>query len=229
MFKRRLEMRYLGVLAFGACLLMPAAAHSASGDDPELLQYRWKLGGFKGMVARVFVPGTGEGTLTTGPDEAGRLTSELRISSSSARREDYWLYGSEIDAGARRTLRAWSMQHFRGKSREKESELERDDVIDLASSIYFLRRELPEKRTETNIWSGGRIYRVAVKPTGRNARLVDGKPVRTRSYSLRGVGTPLWRGRLDLVLSEDESATPLEIDIARDGMRVHLELVDSDS
>ena len=216
-------------LACTICLVMATPSYSSPSADPELLQYRWKLSGFKGLVARLFVPGNGEGTLTTGVNGSGRLVSELRISSSSARREDFWLYGSEIDAGARRTLRSWSTQHFRGKSREKESELERDDVIDLASSIYFLRRELPEKATEANIWSGGRIYRVAVKPTGRDARLVDGQPVRTRSYSLRGVGKPLWRGRLDLVLSEDESATPLEIAIARDGMRVRLELVEPES
>ena len=190
--------------------LMMIPVDSARASQREELQYRWKLSGFKGLVARLFVPGTGEGTLTTGSDESGGLVSELRISSTSARRGDYWLYGSEIDAEGRRTVRAWSSQQFRGKSRNKESELDGDDVVDLASSIFFLRRELPEEPTETNIWSSGKIYRVAVKPNGLDARLIEGRPLRTRSYTLRGVGEPFWRGRLDLVL---------------DGMRVQLELV----
>jgi hypothetical protein len=215
------------LVATAAVFLMAIPVFGSPNPETEQLQYRWKLSGFKGIVARLFVPGTGDGTLTTGEDESGSLVSELRISSTSARTGDYWLYGSQIDAGSRRTVRAWSAQQFRGKSREKESELGSDDVVDLASSIFFLRRELPEEPTEAHIWSGGRIYRVAVKPNGLGARLIEGRPVRTRSYTLKGVGQPLWRGRLDLVLAEDEAATPLEIAVARDGMRVHLELVDS--
>ena len=207
----RLVNRILPFLVASAALvLMTTPADGSQAAEAERLQYRWKLSGFKGIVARLFVPGTGEGTLTTGPDDTGSLTSELRISSRSARRGDFWLYGSEIDPANRRTLRAWSSQQFRGKARNKESPLEGDDVVDLASSIFFLRRELPEEPTEAHIWSSGKIYR----------------PVRTRSYTLRGVGEPFWRGRLDLVLAEDERATPLEIAVARDGMRVHLELVD---
>ena len=208
--------------------LIPTSAASATVVDEERLQYKWKLGGFKGVVIRLFVPGTGEGELKTRRDPSGNLVSELHISSSSARDGDFWRYGAEIDDSSRRTIRAWSSRRFRGESKEKESELEREDVIDLASSIFFLRRELPREEAETHIWSNGRIYQVTVKPTGRSARLIDGRAVRTRSYSLRGSGEPVWRGRFDLVLAEDETATPLEITVARDGLRVHLELVQAE-
>lgn len=212
--------------AAAAVLMMTTPLAAAETPEREELVYRWKLSGFKGIVARLFVPGTGEGRLTTGANDEGELVSELMISSTSARRGDYWLYGSAIDAENRRTVRAWSSQRFRGKSKERESALDGDDLVDLASSIFFLRRELPSDPVETNIWSNGKIYRVAVKPNGWDARLIDGEPVRTRSYTLRGVGEPLWRGRLDLVLADNAAATPLEIAVARDGMRVHLELVD---
>ena len=104
-------------------------------------------------------------------------------------------------------------------------------AIAVVATLFYLAVQVRhgKEATEANIWSGGRIYRVSVKPHGRDARLVDGQPVVTRSYSLRGVGEPLWRGRLDLVLAEDEAATPLEIAVSRDGMRVRLELVEPDS
>ena len=229
MFDRSTTTARLFLVAVATVFLMTTPVHGSTVEDSEQLQYRWKLSGFKGLVARLFVPGTGEGTLTTGSDESGSLVSELRISSTSSRRGDYWLYGSEIDADQRRTVRAWSSSQFRGKAKQKESGLDGNDVVDLASSIFFLRRELPEEPTETQIWSSGRIYRVEVKPNGWDARLIEGRPVRTRSYTLRGTGEPFWRGRLDLVLAEDEAATPLEIAVARDGMRVHLELVGSNA
>lgn len=219
----------LSLAIIAATCLMTAPLRAAAESYPEELLYSWKLSGFKGVVARIFIPGTGEGTLITKAGESGALVSELRISSPSARNGDYWLYGSEIDADERRTLRAWSSQQFRGEARAKESELEGDDVVDLASSIFFLRRELPDQPTEAHIWSSGRIHRVEVRPGERDDRIIGGRSVATRAYSLRGVGKPAWRGKLDLVLAEDEAATPLEITLARDGMRVHLELVEPES
>jgi hypothetical protein len=216
----------LGVALGGTVM---TAAESSGAEREEVLEYRWHLSGFKGLVARLFIPGTGSGTLTTRGDDSGHLVTELRISSPAARSGDFWLYGSEIDPRDRRTLRAWSSQRFRGKEKQKQSSLEGDDAVDLASSIFFLRQELPEDVTRTLIWSGGRFYEVEVEPTGRSLQVVDGKAVRTRSYSLQGVGEPRWHGRLDIVLAEDEHATPLEIVVARDGMRVRLELVESDA
>lgn len=219
-------------LAAATLLLLAAMATTGSASEvvaaEEKLEYRWRLSGFKGVVARLFVPGTGEGKLETTRASSGNLISELHISSSSAREGEYWLYGAEIDDRNRRTVRAWSSRRFRGESKERESKLEREEVIDLASSIFFLRRELPAEESRAQIWSNGRIYEVTVKPTGRSARLIDGRAVRTRSYSLRGSGEPLWRGRFDLVLAEDETATPLEIIVARDGLRVRLMLIEAE-
>lgn len=217
-----------GIWLLGAVLggIAVTAAELPGADRQEVLEYRWHLSGFKGLVARLFIPGAGTGTLTTGGDDSGNLVTELHISSPAAKDGDFWLYGSEIDPRDKRTLRAWNSQRFRGKEKQKESSLEDDDAIDLASSIFFLRQELPEDVTRTHIWSSGRLYEVEVVPTGLSARLVDGEAVRTRSYTLRGVGEPRWRGQLDIVLAENENSTPLEIVVARDGMRVRLELVD---
>jgi hypothetical protein len=205
------------------------ATETPFGREKEVLEYRWHLSGIKGLIVRLFLPGTGTGTLMTRGDGSGNLVSELHISSPAAKNGDFWLYGSEIDPRHRRTVRAWSSQRFRGKEKAKESNLENEEAVDLASSIFFLRQELPEEVTRAQIWSSGRLYEVEVEPTGQSVRIVDGEPVRTRSYSLRGVGEPQWRGRLDIVLVEDDEAIPLEIVVARDGMRVRLELVDKGS
>ncbi|MBT8213566.1 MAG: hypothetical protein KJN71_10520, partial [Acidimicrobiia bacterium] len=221
-------MRYqIANLVVAALLFGGSAAWSADGvpQRTERFDYRWTLAGFKGAMARLFVPGQGEGRLTTGPNDLGgseNLVTELRISSRDAGRSDFWLYGAEIDPSRKRTVRAWSAQRFRGKSREREREADGVDVLDLASSIYYLRKELPSRPREERIWSSGRPNAVLINPGPRRVVHHDGKAVVTRSYAIRGQpkpGKPTWRGQLDLVLTDDENAIPLEIVVSRKGMR----------
>ena len=228
--KRRIGL----ALALLSSVLVWASGVEAAMDNSagfeESLTYRWHLSGVRGVLARMFFPGQGEGLLRTVADGEGRLTSELRISSPARDNGEFWLYGAQIDAEGERTLRAWSRQRFRGKAKAKESNLSRDDVRDLTSSIYFLRKNLPQRPRTTQIWSSGKIYPVLVRPGATGERILAGSKVRTRSYSLRGVDRGrerTWRGRLDLVLAEDGKATPLEIVVASSGWRVKLELVES--
>lgn len=203
---------------------------AGSSETHEQFDYRWTLGGFKGVVARIFVPGRGEGRLTTEPGDGELLITELRISSRDGEDGEYWLYGSEIDPLERRTLRAWSAQRFRGESKHKEREAEGLDALDLASSIYYLRKELPTEAAEAEIWSSGRLNPVLIQPTGRGSAEWGGQRVPTRSYAIRGVNKPgrsVWRGKMDLVLVDDERAVPLEIVVTRSGMRIRLELVEA--
>lgn len=204
-------------------------AAADSGSELESFEYQWSLGGFKGFVARVFIPGRGEGRLTTVGGPGGSLVTELLISSREGKRDDYWLYGAEIDPAERRTVRAWSAQRFRGESKRKERRAGEVAALDLASSIHYLREELPLQAEEAEIWASGRLNPVVIEPTGRGLATLKGEPVATRAYAIRGVskkGRPKWRGEMELVLTDDDKAVPLEIVVTRNGMRIRLELID---
>lgn len=225
---------------FFLVLLVPLVAESghaqaAVSEFPERFDYRWSLAGFKGALARIFVPGQGEGRLVTdlaaGTQDSERLVTELHISSRDERRDEFWLYGAEIDAVEKKTLRAWSAQRFRGKSRRKERDAEGLEALDLASAIYYLRRELPEESQETMIWSSGRLNPIVIDAGPRGSAELNGRQVSTRSYSIRGLekpGMPTWEGMMDLVLTDDDDAVPLEIQVMKKGLRVRLELIQDD-
>ena len=220
------------------CVVSLCAAGARAEDRglslPEQLDYRWSLGGFKGVVARLFVPGRGEGRLTTASArEDGSLEfvkTELLISSRDGEGDEFWLYGAEIDATEKRTVRAWSRQRFHGRSREKKREAGDVDALDLASSIFYLRKERPDLPSEELIWSSGRLNPVIIRPGPRGSALWNGRQVATRSYSIRGLSKPgqaRWEGKMDLLLIDDEQAVPLEIVVVRKGLRIRLELVES--
>ena len=215
------------VLAVALCGL--GAASAAPTPPKEDFAYDWTLRGFKGAVARLFVPGRGEGRLTTESNGDSILVTELRISAGGQRSDEFWAYGAEIDPERRQTLKAWSAQRFRGESRRRERDGRGIGALDLASSIYFLRQELPESGREADIWSSGQVHPVSIRPTGRGAAVVNGVETPTRSYRIKGVkrpGRPVWKGQMDLVLTADEAALPLEIVVVRKGMRIRLALVD---
>lgn len=202
---------------------LPAMAHPR-----EVLRYRWSLGGFFGTLARVFLPGRGEGELTTGPNPAQRMVVELDITSPEGAAEgEYWRYGAEIDPATDRTLRAWSSYRFRGDSSREESDLEDAAVIDIASGILLLRRDPPSAPRDLRIWNDGKIYPIVIVPRGQVQRNVDGRPVVARHYAIRPRRVPnerLWKGSLDIYLLNDEASTPVEISLERRMARVRLVL-----
>ena len=209
----------------------PAAAQTASAaPDQEVFTYRWRLGGFKGMLARLILPGAGEAVLRTGGDGDGRLISELHITSPESRRGEFWRYGAEIDSlECRRTRSAWTQQYFRGRAKEKRDKIEEDGIFDIPSSICRIRRQPPEQPILTRIWSDGTIYHVRIAKRATGTWRLGGRTVATRTFSVEGVKRPgerLWKGRLDVVLAQDEAVTPLEIALVQRGLEVRLRLVD---
>jgi hypothetical protein len=98
----------------------------------------------------------------------------------------------------------------------------------VASGIYSIRQDPPDKPRRMEIWSDGKIYPVVVIPLGTEHRkMKGGKKIAVRHYSIRGVEVPgrrKWKGKLDLWLAKDEAATPVEILISRNLADVHLEL-----
>lgn len=219
----------LGPLPAAAAPSVPRPALEAGPGD-EVLRYRWKLGGFVGTLARLFVPGKGEGSLVTVRDGAGTFRTELRVTAGRRRKGEYWLSGSAVDVEAGRTLSAWSSQVVRGKLRERSAEFTNgEEVIDVTSGIALLRHDAPPGSRRMEIWSNGRIYPVTVRLARTYSRPLAGREVTVRHYEIRGrdeSGGRPWNGAIDLHLADDEAATPVELFVFNKGVRVNLQLAE---
>jgi hypothetical protein len=222
---RRMFRRACASALVGAFL-----AGSAGATEVETLHYRWSLGGFFGTMARLFLPGQGDGTLTTSHMAGGPIEVELDITAPEAAGE-FWRYGAEIDPAHGRTLRAWSSYRFRDRTDAKESVLDEEEMIDIASGIMLLRRDPPEAPRDLKIWNDGKVYPVVVVPYGTVRRKVRGEWMDVRHYSIRARQVPderVWKGRFDLFLADDGESTPVEILVERRMARVRLLLEDSE-
>jgi hypothetical protein len=220
-----------------AVLLLPtfgamgaANAHAAEPAKPqnEEFQYRWQLRNFLGTIAGLFLPNRGEGSLTFKTIASGHLQSELTITSDVAKQGEYFRYGSEMDPNTMQPIRAWSSYSWRGETKSKSSAIDQAGVLDIASGIYSIRHNPPTKSRRMEIWSDGTIYPVVVIPVGVETRqMKGGKKIEVRHYSIRGIDVPdrgKWKGRLDLWLARDDTATPVEIVLSRNLADVRLEL-----
>lgn len=222
-----LPPRARAVALAGLALLVAATGGTASQpalDDAEVIYYDWRLEGAAGAIAGIFLPNAGEGSLTTRVTGENRLESVLLITSPRSKRGEFWTYGAELRRDGS-PLRTWSSYLWRGESKYKESELDEQGVVDIASGIYHIRRTLPQRAERMRIWSDGKLYPVVVKPAGLESRRLPGGTVRTRHYTIEGVRVRderFWEGRLDLWLAMDEEATPVEIVVARKWARVRL-------
>ncbi|HSL83084.1 MAG TPA: DUF3108 domain-containing protein [Thermoanaerobaculia bacterium] len=227
----------LTAIALAAALLALAAPGPApAASDPfgapppgeERFVYRWELKKLAALLGGILLPGRGEGLLTFEPRDNGHLQSELLITSRHSDEGEFWRYGALIDPDVGRTIRAWSSYLFRGESKSESAEIDQVGVIDVASGIYQIRRDLPEKPRRMRIWSDGKIYPVVVLPVGDEVRtLPGGRRVETVHYRIRGVDLPgerFWKGHMDLWLAKDAGHTPVEIHFDRTLMGVRLRL-----
>jgi hypothetical protein len=226
-----MSARRLGGLVLLLCLGLAGTAWAeptlqpAAGD--EMLVYRWKLEGIKGLLLRLVAPGHGEGSLTTVLNEQGHFETELHMSAESRRKGDFWRYGSSVDPLSKRSLRAWSAQKIGDKERAREADLEGEDVIDLASGILLVRRDPPALRRRMRIWSNGKLYPVVIEPLGEERAEFRGRPTTVRIYSISGYRVPgerEWKGGIELHLADDGSATPVEMHVLNKGVRARLRL-----
>lgn len=221
------RIRKIVPAALAAVLLLPAAAGSATGLPNEEFRYRWQLRNFVGAVAGLFLPRQGEGSLTFKRNN-GHLMSELTITSPESKQEGYFRYGSEVDIRTLQPIRAWSSYSWRGESKSKNEAVDKDGVLDVAAGIYAIRSDPPLKSRRMEIWSDGKIYPVVVIPLGLETRKLPHGKIQARHYSIRGVNIPgqrRWKGKLDLWLTPDAAATPVEIVISRNLADVRMELM----
>ena len=213
--------------ALTAILASSLLAAGRLGADETLL-YSWRLDGLLGAVAGLFLPNDGEGMLTLVPLPGGNLRSELVITAQEERSGDFFRYGAEWEPGSGKTVRAWSSQRWRGETKSKQAEIDRAGVVDVATAVQALRRDPPREPRQLEIWSDGKLYPVMVTPGEPERRRVGGREIAVRRFAVRPLQLPerrLWKGRLDLWLSDDEASTPVEILVVRSSARVRLELV----
>ena len=129
---------------YAALLLVSTLASSRPAGAKETLRYRWKLDGFVGALASLFVPGGGEGVLSLTPLANGNLESELLVTASERARGDFFRYGAEWQPSSGRTVRAWSDLVWRGERKTKQADVDQPGVIDIVSGIHTLRRDPPK-------------------------------------------------------------------------------------
>jgi hypothetical protein len=203
------------------------AGHAQVRPVDEDFRYRWELSNFVGRIASAFIPGRGDGSLVFKTEPSGVLRSELTITSPNSQRGDYFRYGSEVDAETLRPIRAWSSYHWRGETKSKDESVDRSGVLDIAAGIYSIRRDPPRTTRRIEIWSDGKTYPVEIVPQGVVQRVLSGRRVNARHFIIRGSNAPgqrRWKGKLELWLSTDPSAKPLEIMLSRNLADVRLML-----
>ena len=197
----------------GPALAASAVPPPAEGRESEVIHYRWKILGLAGLVARFLFPARGVGELTTTRLDARHLASELRITADGDGDAEYWAYGSTIDPAGARVLAAWNSYSFRGRHKRKDAELE-GSVIDVPSGIYLLRTDPPTSRRELRIWADGNVYPVTMVSGGTVRRRVADEVRELRHFWIEGRNVPgerRWKGRLEVWLTPDEEAVPVEI------------------
>lgn len=204
-----------------------AGAEAAPLPTGERLSYRWRLGGFVGSLATLFLPGRGEGVMSLAAGGDGRATAELLITSQESKRGEFWRYGSDIDRRTGYALEAWSSYRWRGEDKEKQEAVEESGVYDMVAAIYAIRRRLPRSPETMRVWSDGKIYPVEVLLRGVEQRDVGGRKVETIHYTVQGdrdAPGRYWKGKLELWLARDAVATPVEMHIERSAAALRLEL-----
>jgi len=203
-------------------------ANDAEKRGGEVLRLHWKLSGFLGMLAGLFVPSNGDALLTFVPTTEDRV--EIGVLVTAPKREgEYFVYGAEIDKSSGTTSAVWSSYAYGKSGRDREQRVDADDVIDYASAIYHLRWNPPETTTRMTIWDMGKTYPVEVEPLKPRMRNIGGEKVLARGYEIRGVkikGEPNFDDKFFLYFADDSRSTPVEIVGKRSLIKVRFHLVD---
>jgi hypothetical protein len=206
-----------------------AAAAAAEQKGGEVIRLEWKLTGFLGFLAGLFVPSHGDALLTFVPESESNVDIELLITAPK-RDGEYFLYGAQIDENSSSTTAVWSSYRFRDSNKEREQQIDEPDVIDYASMIYHMRWHPPQTTVRMKIWSGGKTYPVEIEPLDPGVRKVAGRKIDVRGYEVRGVtvrGQPSFDERFWVYFARDEAATPVEIVGKRSLARVRIQLTET--
>ena len=203
---------------------LSGASHAATGHD-EAFRYHWTLKGFLSLFARAFVPGQGEGVLSNHLDELGHLRTELLVTSRRKAGEDFWRYGSETEVRSGRLLRAWTSYRHRGKSKQKESEIDAEGAVEITSLIYRICKTPPSRESVLQMWWDGKIYPTRIVPRGLETLSAPTGTIQAHLFEILGEppeGKRL-KGHFRLWVDVDENR-PLEFSVSRRTLKVRFRL-----
>ncbi|HET6277645.1 MAG TPA: DUF3108 domain-containing protein, partial [Candidatus Polarisedimenticolia bacterium] len=203
------------------------AAQHAAADGGEVVRLHWRLSGFLGLIAGLFVPRTGDALLTFVPLPDDRVRIEFLV--TSPRREgEYYLYGAEVDRRSGSPFVIWNSQKIKDRRKDSEANIDDPQTIDYASAIYRLRWHGPDEASAMTIWDRGRSYPAQVIPLGVDTRSINGTEMQVRGYEIRGAdggeGTS-FDDTIWLYFAQDDRSTPVEIVGKRGLIRARIELV----
>ena len=205
-------------------------AAAANRSNGEVYHMHWKLGGFLGALAGLFVPSSGDALLTFVPADDQRYEVQVLITAPK-RDGEYFVYGAAIDEETKTTREVWSSYVFRDSGRQREQQIEQEDVIDFASAIYHLRRKPPSAPIRLTIWNQGKTYPVEVRPLKPERRKVSGTKTDAQGYEVIGIpvdGQETFKEKFTLYFSRNAEATPLEITGKRGWVKLRIQLVEED-
>ena len=206
------------------------AARAATARGGEVLRLEWKLGGFFGVLAGLFVPSTGKALLTFVPAAEEQTEIQLLVTAPK-RKGEYMLYGASIEERSGSLASVWSSSEFHGEYEAREQDIDGENIIDYSSVIWRLRWHPPETSTRMTIWSQGKIYPANIVPLGPSRRKIRGEKIDVRGYLVRGAkvdGKRSFDDSIYVYYSHDANATPVEIVGKRGLIQVRIRLVGSE-
>jgi hypothetical protein len=251
----------LRFFAAGAVLLLlgslPGFAEiNGPAARPEEFRYSWKLRGALSWIAGLKFPLSGIGSLRTTP-QGQNLATELVIKGTRAD-DGMYVYRSEIDGGALKTLMTYHGYEWEGRRRteqtrfdygdglatiRKESEkratetkvetLPDGDMRDVLTGIHFLRANAGKftGSMRTDIYSDGDLYPVVFRALGKQTIPAGRTTITTDTFEIAAApGKPAkkWPGGVKVWLSSDEQRIPYRIEIRRSIASVQMDLIDEE-
>jgi hypothetical protein len=203
------------------------AAQHAIENGGEVVRLRWRLSGFLGFLAGLFVPSSGDALLTFVPLPDGRIEIQFLVTATK-RAGDYYLYGAVVDERTGSTVSVWSSQKIKERRKDREASVVDPRTIDYASAVYRLRWHGPDRESRMIIWNDGRSYAARIEPLEEEEREINDARMPIRGFAIRGdrkgeakpFDDTIW-----IYFARDDRSTPVEIVGKRGLVRARIEMV----